>query len=318
MTEKENKAILKPENVHNQKNNVFKQDGKTIVANVQKCTLYEKNGDEYILECKIKERGKHLYSYVKNSGFIQKYCAGRILYLSEKAQSAVDKAVADVDEKVAEAKKYFRRAEVPELKLEIYYKRIAPGLYEYVYSVRDARKTESVKICGPVTVKGMLHELTYAMYLDHSGFGEGSEDSAKDRAISHFFESKEDTIGDNPLYRSAIEHNDFALQKEIKLYYNLADRRECSLLGRLLGYRVLPPLPAEFDRNCYVDSDTIKTEMLDRSGYGILHRPYFAMKGSTHAVWTLNPHRKSGVDAAPANEPGISFQEFLELFDGDE
>ena len=69
-----------------------------------------------------------------------------------------------------------------------------------------------------------------------------------------------------------------------------------SFISRLLRLRVLPSLPKEYDRNYVVNSANIA--MLERSGYTIYHRPYFAMRGSTHEKWTLNPHTKCGVDAA--------------------
>ena len=38
------------------------------------------------------------------------------------------------------------------------------------------------------------------------------------------------------------------------------------------------------------------------------------MNGSTHEAYSLNPHTKSGVDAAPDEAETISFEEYLELF----
>lgn len=79
--------------------------------------------------------------------------------------------------------------------------------------------------------------------------------------------------------------------------------------------RTLPKLPEEFNRNYVVQADTIDRTLLKDSGYSVLHRPYFAMKGSTHDNWMLNPHTRSGVDAAKKDEPAISFDEFLALFE---
>ena len=78
--------------------------------------------------------------------------------------------------------------------------------------------------------------------------------------------------------------------------------------------KVLPTLPEEYDMAFYVDSKTINLHLLEKSKYKLLHRPYFAMKGSTHSAYTLNPHTKIGVDAAPANCEFISFKEFLKIF----
>ena len=86
----------------------------------------------------------------------------------------------------------------------------------------------------------------------------------------------------------------------------------------MLERKTLPQLPDEFDKEYVVDVDTMTDRsfsLLRRSGYVILHRPYFAMCGSTHKKYTLNPHTKQGVDAAEAGRAAISFCEFLELFE---
>ena len=62
----------------------------------------------------------------------------------------------------------------------------------------------------------------------------------------------------------------------------------------LFKRRVLPALPEEYDKIYYVDSSTVKPAILHRSGYKIFHRPYFAMKNSTHGIWQLNPHKNTG------------------------
>ncbi len=81
------------------------------------------------------------------------------------------------------------------------------------------------------------------------------------------------------------------------------------------GGRVLPPLPEEFDRYYTVNEDSIDRDLLRRSGYRILHRPYFAMRGNTYRKWQLNPSRRLGLDFAADNAPALDFAEFLELFE---
>lgn len=94
--------------------------------------------------------------------------------------------------------------------------------------------------------------------------------------------------------------------------------KECPLLGKMPKRRILPQLPDEFNKEYVVDVDTMTDRsfsLLRRSGYVILHRPYFAMCGSTHKKYTLNPHTKQGVNAAKVDSASISFCEFLELFE---
>ncbi len=84
-----------------------------------------------------------------------------------------------------------------------------------------------------------------------------------------------------------------------------------------LEERVLQSLPEEYDRTYVVDADTIQSAILNRSGYRISHRPFFSMRYATRSKWELNPHAKTGVDAAPNAAETISFQEYLKLFEDD-
>lgn len=83
----------------------------------------------------------------------------------------------------------------------------------------------------------------------------------------------------------------------------------------MIKVRILPKLPKEYDKNYVVQADTVDWPLLKNSGYTVMHRPYFAMPGSTHDNWMLNPHTRSGVDAAKKDEPAISFDEFLAMFE---
>ena len=62
---------------------------------------------------------------------------------------------------------------------------------------------------------------------------------------------------------------------------------------------------------------SIQSAILNRSGYRISHRPFFSMRYATRSKWELNPHAKTGVDAAPNDAETISFQEYLKLFEDD-
>ena len=118
----------------------------------------------------------------------------------------------------------------------------------------------------------------------------------------------------NPLYLSAGASGDVLMQKQLKIVYRVASPEDCAWLSEKTGKPVLPSLPEAYDRKYYVRTDSIDFDTLHRSGYQLLHRPYFAMNGSTHEAYSLNPHTKSGVDAAPDEAETISFEEYLELF----
>ena len=76
----------------------------------------------------------------------------------------------------------------------------------------------------------------------------------------------------------------------------------------------LPALSEKYNRKYFVENKSEIGKLLVKSNYIILHRPYFAMKGSTHDVITVNPHTKVAVDAAPIAEHPMTPQEFLALF----
>ena len=121
-------------------------------------------------------------------------------------------------------------------------------------------------------------------------------------------------IDKNPIYISALKIGDRLMQKQVKQKYNIMSARDENLILKALGIKILPELPEDFNKNYTVDADTIPLPLLRRSGYTVLHRPYFAMQNSTHGKWQLNSHLKSGVDAAPIDAPSVSFSEFAELF----
>lgn len=79
--------------------------------------------------------------------------------------------------------------------------------------------------------------------------------------------------------------------------------------------KTLQTLLKEYDKYYVVDASTVKSAILRRSGYKILHRPYFAMKNSTHEKWQLNPHTKLGIDAAEIDAKAMPFKEFLKMFE---
>lgn len=79
--------------------------------------------------------------------------------------------------------------------------------------------------------------------------------------------------------------------------------------------QLLPALPQAYNRKYFVQTADMDLTLLFDSGYTFFHRPYFAMYACTREAYTLNPHSKQGVDAAPKAAPSIPFQEFLKLFE---
>ena len=130
-------------------------------------------------------------------------------------------------------------------------------------------------------------------------------------------DSTKETISENPIFNAALEQDDKLLALILKLHYGIADDDECSFLSDLFGYRILPALSEEYNKEYVIEGD-IDRDLLQHSGYRMLHRPYFALMGcarGTDRRKTLNPHTKQGVDAGSVSLEAISFQEYLKLFD---
>ena len=70
---------------------------------------------------------------------------------------------------------------------------------------------------------------------------------------------------------------------------------------------MLPPLGKEHDRYYVIPSAEMDRTLLYDSGYSCSHVPYFAMKGSTHSLWRVDPYARSMIDAAGIDEETISF-----------
>ena len=66
-----------------------------------------------------------------------------------------------------------------------------------------------------------------------------------------------------------------------------------------------------------VESGKELQEYLDKEGYTILHRPYFAMEGQTYYKWTVDTDKKVAVDYAKKDVEEMTFGEFMkEVNDG--
>lgn len=63
-----------------------------------------------------------------------------------------------------------------------------------------------------------------------------------------------------------------------------------------------------------VKEDDRIVALLRKDKYLFLHRPYFAMKGSSHSLLTIYPSSQYAVDAGKIDEENISVEQFLALY----
>ena len=291
--------------------NEYREDGKLFIKKIKRCKCMRKDGDIYTVECHVIQRGWNNFQYQKEDGKIENKGSNKILWLGTEAKETLMKETAAFDSYVAATEKgEFSEIACEDAKFSLFF-RPANNWYDFVLRYKNAKTGETTtEVFCDKSMDGILHYLQY--------LGEICESESKEL----FRNPTKANIDEHPVIIWARKNNDKKLEIIVKRHYHLETPKECSILAKILGIRILPPLPEEFDKPYVVDVCTMTDHsffILDRSGYEILHRPYFAMMGSTHSKYTLNPHTKYGVDAAKVDSESISFDEFLELFeDGEE
>ena len=288
--------------------NEYFEDGKLYIEKIKKCECHEKENDGYVIVCHIHQRGKRRYTYTKGAEFIEKDDnSGKKLWLSQKAMQTVKEAVSGFDETVEQAKTGdFERIEIKEMDYVIYIEKPIAGSGRVVKELNDIGHFRITQI----STGGIFGAMSNPPIFSHRYCNNNSK--RMDAILIH---PNEETIKENPFYLAALKSGDELLILKIKLFYNVATVEDCRRLTELTGTRVLSKLPEKYDRDYAVTKDSVSYELLSNSGYRIMHRPYFAMMNHTHKNFVLNPHTKTGVDAAPAGEEPITFDEFLKLFE---
>lgn len=288
--------------------NEYRIGDRLYIEKIKSCSCTEKRGDDYLLCCRIHQRGDKYYLYEPGAGRLRTVLTGeKYLYLSENAQQTVHHTVRQFDEEISkEVLNYYVKVEIYEGKVTVWYRRLSRSHFAAVLTYPN----EEGVLCKqyfPVTgLESLIRELSFGCW--RKLFPEGA------CPIEELHHGTREGVEKNPLYLSAGASGDVLMQKQLKIVYRVASPEDCAWLTEKTGKPVLPSLPESHDKRYYVRTDTIDFDALHRSGYQLLHRPYFAMKGSTHEAYSLNPHTKYGVDAAPDEAEIISFDEYLELF----
>ena len=292
--------------------NEYRKDNILFIREIKKCECVRKSGNEYWVDCKIHQRGDHTYLYTdSNDDYISKFRGGKKLYLEDKALNTVRQAIDEFENNITGFKQMSsQKIEIKELDTTVYYLHLLAwnNIRKYVFL------TEFHLNNGDVITEGVKEGDLRSMILSVSSGMDIRENDERLEMSEIIYSSDITTIEKNPFYLSALSSGDRLMQKQIKLYYNIATQKDTEWLSKQLSIKILPQLNEMYDRYFAVSVDTIDISMLEHSGYMILHRPYFAMAGSTHSAWSLNPHTRHGVDAAKEDEDVIDFCDFLALF----
>lgn len=291
--------------------NEYRIGDRLYIEKIKSCRCTEKRGDDYLLCCRIHQRGDKYYLYELGAGRLRTVLTGeKYLYLSEAAQQTVDQTVRQFDEETSkEVLNYYVKVEIYEGKVILWYRRLSRSRFAAVLTYPDDEGILCKQYFPVTSLESLIRELSYGLSAPwRKLFPEGT------CPIEELHHGTPEGVEKNPLYLSAGASGDVLMQKQLKIVYRVASPEDCAWLSEKGGKPVLPALPESHDKRYYVRTDTIDFDALHRSGYQLLHRPYFAMKGSTHEAYSLNPHTKYGVDAAPDGAEIISFDEYLELF----
>lgn len=293
--------------------NEYRVDGKLYVEKIKSCKVREKRNGLYAVECRIHQRGVHWYYCGNEPEYLNKEQAGRgkKFWLSESAKETVAAVIEGYEKLVAAAKAESITVSVKlsdEIGLNVQYKHKAENKYDFVTEIYLNGTLYSQKYTYGQRLKEMLHQLHY-IHID-SGL-RGTYDCEKEYRI--IFEALYDTAG---------KHGDDLMQLEMKLLNNTADEDECRRLSELLGVKILLPkkntVGIDEDgepttKEYAVIKETVNFSLLHNSGYTFLHRPLFAMIGSTRDNITIDPANRCVVDAAKENMEAVTFEEFLKL-----
>ena len=269
---------------------------------IRTCEVLGKDNNYYYLYCKFKggKRSSVLYTREDEKLYINKY--GKRLYVNSESYDIVLNSIKQFNLLVEKLMNQYK-VDLSELGKIIYYSIDTDNKLSLLLIDNCNNGIAEIKHNGKI--EDMIN---FVCFTDRREYG-------LTEVIMH---SNKESIYENPIYKSFVENKQDCLAIEMKLYYHLENKKEIGVLEKFFGKRVLPALTEKYNRDYVVDCDTIDSSLLLRSGYRIMHRPYFSMINSTHESWTLNPCTKVGVDAAKINEDCITFNEFLELFDDEQ
>ena len=270
------------------KMNVIKIDDKHYAKKVKNATCNKKVNGVYYLKCEIKMRGINDYKYKLGTNYLIKdtymqddFKSKNILYLEEAALNVILNAISIMDRyiEIVDEKGFKSKDNI------LYYERKDNKNYSFIYKyVNDNNVSYYYK----------------EEYIFRNNF--------------HDRKTREELMNDSLYFQAAKSNNDEIFMLELLVRENLATNDECKRLSGLTGRTILPKADIKYNKTFVVNRDGIDVDVLNQSGYRVVHRPYFAMKGSTHDKWELNPYTKTGVDAAMKDDDGISFSELLAIF----
>ena len=291
--------------------NEYKIDDRLYIKEIGKCDCVKKAGKRYFLYCMINQRGEHLYCFSEDMDYISKPFGTKKIWLSPNAKATVQGAVKVFKNNVARAHDEFVKVTVDEIQTTLYYKHTSETSYDYLIERENSEQEKELCFYYDKTINNMIYTVQLLRYY------KGKLSSGEYKKMSKILNfTDRGSINMNPIYISALKNNDLIMQLQIKLYYKEESEKDCSLLSEKLGFRILPRLSDNYNKNYIVDAKTIDKSVLEQSGYTILSSSFMTMMGDryTRRKWKLNPYSKYAETKAEKELPAISFDKYLKLF----
>lgn len=250
------------------------------IDNIKMCKVVTRGRDRYNIRCVIKQFGDKIYTYMRGREaiFYGKYNE-KCLLLSGNAVKTVEEAVEAFD---------------AEINAALSYKKIGEAFY--IKSDKAGRYDALIREADDILLKGASLPEVLKKIPEHYIPGAASLDSSE-------------------LYLYAVESGDRFLKCELEVMFGNISAEDLQYLTETTGEVWIPRLGDAYDKAYIIDSETIDHDALRRSGFKVIHKPYFAMSGYTHAAYSVNPHTKRVLDAVPHDSELMSYEDFLKLFE---
>lgn len=289
--------------------NEYKICDRLYIAKIDRCSVRARQGKQYTLRCKIRQRGEKEYFY-ENTGeciWHRGQCR-KTLWLAENAKSTVLSAVKQFERELLQLHASNSRyvcVPLETCKMRLYYLRKNAVRYNVWYE-------EPQKDCFSFLQNADVYQMLAEIPVD-----------LRDPTAKALAFPGESDFKSHPLYIIAKQSGDQTFCQQMELLFGKSDKNAARMLSRtyrvkgLLKHgnvRLLERPRKDYDKEYYLRASDIPTAYMKLSGYRLLHCPYFAMQDSTHAICTINPFRKTLVDAGPIGATLTTWNDFYNTF----
>ncbi len=288
-------------------------NGRRVVKAFRSCVCRAvEGGGVYDLSCGIDgvADGGHTLLYFEKFGFIER-ADGLRLTLSEDAKETASGAIRAYRARAEEIERGAEKVSFEEIKLAFFIRRLSQTSFDAVMETESGSGAKGIYIFEAVPFSRIIK----TVFSEESVRRDGLVSPGFKKRVCAAFSSLAEKTGDSDLLLLT------------RHYCDCASFEENGAVERLLGHKILPVLPEEFDRTYVVDADESFRPLLEDSNYVLSrvmilspdHAFYEKYKDDfihlTRSRWALNPHTRSGSDAAEKDGPSMPFSEYLKLFE---